>query len=99
MRRADIEPLPASACRVRIRATIPTEIRTGSHHEWECQVLNEGNVILVSAPPYPVHISYRWFRCDEPAVTLEGTRTILPEAIPPGEERRCRFSVRAPEKG
>jgi len=91
------ESLPASACRVRIEAVIPSEVEAHSLHEWECQLLNQGNAILVSAPPHPVHISYRWIGREEPKLTLEGTRTILPEAIPPGEERRCLFSVRAPE--
>jgi hypothetical protein len=28
---------------------------------------------------------------------IEGGRSILPEALPPGVERTCRFSLRAPE--
>ena len=90
------EPLPAGASRVQIRAIVPPELEADSIHEWECLISNEGNAILVSAPPHPVRISYRWVARHDPTVALEGTRTSLPDAIPPGEERRCAFTVRTP---
>ena len=92
------EPLSASACRVRIQASAPQELEADSVHEWECLVSNVGNAILISAPPHPVHISYRWVERHGVERVVEGTRTRLPEAIPPGGEHRCVFSVRAPEQ-
>ena len=57
--------------------------------------MNLGEAILVSAPPNPVHISYRWITRGR---TIEGVRSILPEALPPGSEQTCRFSVHVPEE-
>jgi acetolactate synthase I/II/III large subunit len=88
------EPLPASACRVRITAKVPEQLEAGTVHECECVVANVGDAILVSAPPNPVHISYRWIG---PEQMIEGLRSILPAALPPGAEQTCRFSLRAPE--
>jgi hypothetical protein len=75
-----------------VQAIVPDELTADSVSEYECLLANDGDAILVSAPPHPVHGSYRWVG----PTTLEGTRTPLPEAIPPGGEPRCRFSVRAP---
>jgi len=50
-------------------------------------ISNLGNAILVSAPPNPVHISYRWRRDDE---TIEGLRSLLPGPLTPGSEVPCR---------
>jgi hypothetical protein len=90
------EPLPPSACRVRIEATVPTELAAGTVHECRCLVANEGNGILVSAPTNPVHISYRWFARGKPDLVIEGTRSILPEAMPPGTDSNCPFSLHTP---
>jgi acetolactate synthase-1/2/3 large subunit len=89
------EPLPASACRIRISATLPEWLAAGTIHECECVIANAGDAILVTAPPNPVHISYRWIRGDE---KIEGLRSALPEALPPGAERPCRFSLQAPQE-
>jgi acetolactate synthase I/II/III large subunit len=89
------DPLSASACRVRVTANVPEKLEPGTVHEFECVVENVGDAILVSAPPNPVHISYRWVG---PKQTIEGVRSILPEALPPGAERICRFTLRAPEE-
>jgi acetolactate synthase-1/2/3 large subunit len=88
------EPLPASACRVRITATVPENLEAGTRLDCECVVTNLGHAILVSAPPNPVHISYRWTGREQP---IEGVRSILPVALPPGAEQICRFSLIAPE--
>ena len=91
------DPLPASACRVRLEAAIPETLEAGTIHEFECLVANCGDAILVSAPPNPVHISYRWVNRREDGDVIEGDRSILPEALPPGVERICRFSLRTPQ--
>src|SRR5262249_44818262 len=69
------EPLPASACRIHINATLPERHDARTNHDCDCMISNLGNAILVSAPPNPVHISYRWRRDDE---TIEGLRSMLP---------------------
>jgi hypothetical protein len=92
------EPLPPGACRVRLEAIVPDRLAADTVHEHHCLVGNEGGAILVSAPPYPVHISYRWFdRCDS-AIVIEGDRSLLPEALPPGSEQSCRFRLRTPAR-
>jgi acetolactate synthase-1/2/3 large subunit len=91
------DPLPASACRVRLEATVPGTLEAGTIHEFECLVANCGDAILVSAPPNPVHISYRWVNRREDGDVIEGGRSILPEALPPGVERTWPFSLLTPE--
>jgi len=89
------EPLPASACRVRLSATVPEQLPAGTVHELERVIANLGDAILISAPPNPVHISYRWIA---PEQAIEGLRSILPAALPPGAEQTCRFALCAPEE-
>jgi acetolactate synthase-1/2/3 large subunit len=90
------EPLPASACRVRVKATVPDQLKAGTVHECICLLANQGDAILVSAPPNPVHISYRWINRRDPDDVIEGDRSVLPEALPPRAERACPFSLRTP---
>jgi acetolactate synthase-1/2/3 large subunit len=92
------EPLPAGACRVRIEATVPGELEPGTIHECECLIENIGDAILVSAPPNPVHISYRWLAGRRPNDVVEGGRSILPEALVPAAARTCTFSLTTPER-
>ena len=89
------EPLPASACRIHINATLPERLDARTTHDCDCMISNLGNAILVSAPPNPVHISYRWRRDDE---TIEGLRSMLPGPLTPGSELPCRFTLQAPEE-
>jgi acetolactate synthase I/II/III large subunit len=90
-------PLPPASCRFRIRAGVAAELEPDTLQEGTCLVANRGNAILVSAPPNPVHISYRWVNHDHPGTVIEGVRTPLPEPLPPGDERVCRFSLRTPQ--
>jgi hypothetical protein len=89
------EPLPASSCRIRISAALPERLAAGTIHDCECVITNAGDAILVTAPPNPVHISYRWSCGDR---KLEGLRFALPQALAPGAERACRFTLQAPEE-
>jgi hypothetical protein len=88
------EPLPAGACRVRVSVDVPEVVEAGTVSEYECTIANLGDAILVSAPPNPVHISYRWTGAGH---TIEGARSVLAQTLPPGTEQSCRFSLRAPE--
>jgi hypothetical protein len=88
------EPLPPEACRARIQAEVPDELPAGSVLALDCLVENRGSAILVSTPPNPVHLSYRW---NPPAG--EGLRSSLPDAIPPATTRRCRLTLETPPPG
>jgi hypothetical protein len=88
------EPLPPEACRARIQAEVPDELPAGSVLALDCLVENRGSAILVSTPPNPVHLSYRW---TPPAG--EGLRSSLPDAIPPATTRRCRLTLETPPPG
>jgi acetolactate synthase I/II/III large subunit len=90
------EPLPPATCRIRIQAEVAAELKADTLQESTCSLENHGQAILVSAPPNPVHISYRWVNHDDPRVVIKGVRTPLPEALPPDGERICRFSLRTP---
>jgi hypothetical protein len=89
------DALEPDACRVGLTATLPEELAVNSWHEFECQVDNLGAEFFVSAPPHPVHISYRWLRDGE---AEEGTRSRLPRAIPPRGGLVCRVGLVAPSK-
>jgi hypothetical protein len=90
------EPLPPSARLARIEASVPQELPASTIHECDCTLENTGGAILVSAPPNPVHISYRWLPQDGYGSEIEGDRSTLPEALPPGVARACTFSLRTP---
>lgn len=94
------DPLPPAACRVGIsaepviRAAVREVIRVDS------DVTNLGGAFLVSAPPNPVHASYRWRdpASGEALDESEPLRTPLPATLPPGESARVQFRVQAPDE-
>ena len=108
------DALPAEACRVRLEADPPAELRPGELRELACTVENRGSAILVSAPPHPVHVSYRWFPLETAggasgagqailpqgaaSGALDGLRTRLPAALPPHGRCRVRVPLLAPEE-
>ena len=87
------DALDPEACRADLTANIPEELAANSWHELDCRIDNLGTEFFVSAPPHPVHVSYRWVRN---GVAEEGARSRLPRAIPPGESMTCRVGVTAP---
>jgi len=58
-----------------------------------CRIENLGPAFLVSAPPHPVHISYRWVAG---SAAEEGERTRLPQSIAPSTSAKCYLGLRAP---
>jgi hypothetical protein len=82
------DALPAEACRVRLEADPPPDLRPGELRELACTVENRGSAILVSAPPHPVHVSYRWFPLETAGgASGAGQAVALPgagEVAPPG---------------
>jgi hypothetical protein len=92
------DPLPPEACRVHLAADVPNLLETDADLELSCTLENAGSALLVSAPPNPVLLSYRWFEAatgrwlDRP----EALRTRLPHTLVPGRPAACRMKVRAP---
>ncbi|HEX5416667.1 MAG TPA: DUF4915 domain-containing protein [Chloroflexota bacterium] len=91
------ERLPPSACKIRIEADVPTDLPAETTVAVDCQVKNLGTAILVSAPPNPVNISYRWRdRATGTLIGGEGLRTHLSRSLPPGSALECRVSIVVP---
>ena len=76
------EPLPPALCRVNITADLPAALALGDVVDVVCTVENTGDGFLISALPYPVDVSYRWFDAGGAAVS-GGMRTRLPRALAP----------------
>ena len=87
------DALAPEHCRVALTASLPDELTAGSWHEVTCRIENLGPAFLVSAPPHPVHISYRWLAG---STAEEGERTRLPGSIAPSTSAECYLGVRAP---
>ena len=88
------DALAPEHCRIALSADLPGELAAGSWHEVMCRIENLGAAFLVSAPPHPVHISYRWV---SGSVAEEGERTRLRETIAPSTSADGYFGLRAPE--
>lgn len=95
------EPLPEGACRIRIEAAGTGELPlpAGRGTRLKCRVENLGGAILHSAPPYPVHLSYKWLDPSTGAWNreLEGVRTKLDRPLTPGSNRTIDLDVRTPD--
>jgi hypothetical protein len=90
------EPLPVEACRVEITGQLPEVLARGTIHPAECRVTNKGSAILVSAPPNPVNVSYRWLEGPPGVPLAEGLRSPLPRPLPPGGAAECRVALEMP---
>lgn len=94
-------PLPAEACKVRITTNAPRVLAPNAVLELECVVENLAGAILVSVPPNPVVLSYRWFEMAS-GRAFDGARPVrssLPEPLLPGEALRCSVKLVAPPVG
>ena len=91
-------PLPAEACRIRILATVPTHLPVNTVTEINCVVDNRGGAALVSAPPNPVHVSYKWILNEDKSRNLdvESLRTRLPRTVSSGEKVKCVVKIKTP---
>lgn len=94
------DPLPPEACKIKIEASVPSVLTANALVELECVIENLGTALFVSAPPNPVHISYRWIPAGlDPSVQgIEGMRSRLPQALRPYQPVVCRFKVVAPQR-
>jgi hypothetical protein len=73
-------------------------MEAGGIIEFECLCHSLTGAILISAPPCPVHLSYKWLEPTSGAQLpgIEGLRTTLPRALPPGEDLNVMIRVQAP---
>lgn len=94
------DPLPPKACRVILEGELPSILTSGETVEVPITVTNRGSEILVSAPPCPVNVSFRWLRSSDGVEVLghSAPRTRLPRSLPPGETISARLRVTTPEK-
>jgi hypothetical protein len=92
------DPLPPEACKIKVGADIPATLSASALVELECSIENLGQAILVSVPPNPVHVSYKWFHADsgQRVEGMEGLRTKLPRALLPHQALSCKLNVETP---
>lgn len=90
------ERLEREGCRLEIAAAVPSTITADEAVAVPCRITNRGNALIVSAPPYPVLVSYKWV--DEAGALLPemALRTPLPATLPPGESLNLDVFVAAP---
>jgi len=90
--------LPDEALRVRIEAEVPRTMRPAILVTVRCTIENVGTAILTTAPPYPVHLSYRWFAPGS-AAPLDGAESLrapLPRSLPPRARDAASITIKAP---
>ena len=80
------ERLSSQDCRITIDVAIPPVLPGGDIVPLHCTVTNRGSALLVTAPPYPVLLSYKWIdRATGALVPGLALRTALPATLPPGQ--------------
>lgn len=90
-----MHPLPATALRAAVSASVPSFLPARRTVALRCTMRNEGSSALLSAPPNPVHLAYRWY--DEAgSEVLVGLRTELPGEVAPREEITRELRVLTP---
>jgi glycosyltransferase involved in cell wall biosynthesis len=90
------KPLPAAACRTRVRPDLAGISGPGGSQKLACELENLGQRTLCSAMPNPVHLSYRWLSADSGELALEGQRTPLDPPLQAGERRTYELTLSAP---
>jgi hypothetical protein len=94
------ERLSSEDCRITIGVAVPPVLPGGDIVPLHCTVTNRGSALLVTAPPYPVLISYKWNDGTTGAL-LPGLalRTQLPATLPPGQSIEVDVYVKVPTTG
>jgi len=92
------DPLPAEACRVIVSANVPDTLSAGETVEVDVKVENLGGALINSAPPNPVHISYKWIdpSLGYPIPGTEGLRASIPRALRPHAIADFKVKIRVP---
>jgi hypothetical protein len=96
-----MEPLPPEAFKISIVGEAPKAVLAGCTFQVPLKLQNLGTGILSSRPPYPVHLTYSWFRIRDKTETKwadEGLRTRLSRMLPPQDTLECALTVQAPKE-
>jgi hypothetical protein len=93
-----MDALPPDDCRCIVTAQAPSEVLTGAALTVEVAVTNCGPATLLTAPPRPIHLGYRWSGLDawsaQPQVDY--LRFRLPQALAPGGTLKWDISLTTP---
>lgn len=94
------ERLPAGGFSAQIEADVPESVNADAVLEIPVTIANRGNSIFVTAPPYPVHVCYRWRRSEDGTLVSENEwlHTPLAKALPPGATLTMRATIATPEE-
>ncbi|MCE7959343.1 MAG: hypothetical protein DYH06_15605 [Acidobacteria bacterium ACB2] len=77
----------------------PDRVRAGERFEARVTLANRGSGRVSSDPPWPVHLSYRWFDRDSgEVVVLDGARSLLLPPLALDERRSYPVGVEAPAR-
>jgi acetolactate synthase-1/2/3 large subunit len=84
---------------VTIAARLPSRVVSNRTFIVEAELTNEGSAFLVTAPPYPVYLTYKWLLTNSERVAEErpARRTPLPRSMPPQSSDTATMSILAPE--
>jgi hypothetical protein len=96
-----MEPLPPEAFKISIVGEAPKAVLAGCTFQVPVKLQNLGTGIFSSRPPYPVHLTYSWFRLQNETETKladESLRTRLPRVVPPQYTVECALTVQAPKE-
>jgi hypothetical protein len=85
-------------CRCVVTVKAPREVVVGAGVPVEVEVINCGHVTLVTAPPHPIHLAYRWFGPDVNAAELQVDYLRFPllQALAPGRTLKWEVSFPSP---
>jgi acetolactate synthase-1/2/3 large subunit len=93
-----MDAMPPDDCRCVITVRAASEIVRGAGLAVEVEVTNCGPVTLLTAPPHPIHLGYRWLGLD--ALTadpeVDCLRFPLPQALAPGGRLKWKVSLPTP---
>ena len=98
-----MEPLPDSACeRLHLMITsCPQQAACKVALRVRVELENGSSEKLGSFPPFPLHLSYRWFRSetgDRDVAGAEAIRTPLRPSLPPAEKATYSLNVLTPDE-
>ncbi len=96
-----MEPLPLEAFKISIAGEAPKSVLAGCTFQVPLRLQNLGTGIFSSRPPYPIHLTYSWFRLQDETETKgadENLRTRLPRVVPPQYTLECALTVQAPKE-
>lgn len=84
--------------RAKVEANIPKAMKSGNKTPVQCVVKNCGDGFFFSAPPFPVHLSYKWLHPNGVVVAAagEGIRREFTRGLPPQASEKCWMEVMPP---